>query len=264
MQDPTKVQETPKEEKKEIAGSLAPLPSMGKVYSHPALKDRTALPIRGMKVKELGYLQSEALLRQGNVIDKVIGSCLIDKDVPTNELIMADREMLMLTARILTVGKHFTVEGVKCPECGKVATSYKYDLSKVEYTTLKDVSPSEANTNSFNFTLLSGKNIVFKFITTGDERDIDAIISRLTKEKMEVNELEERIKRQWLQFENTKDKNQIAKIIQELEGADIVAFNEYVEKMEPKISRTLPFICPNCKVETMMSVPLILSFFRLN
>ncbi len=174
---------------KEIPTAIAVLPTCGKIYSHTSLMNKEGLEIRAMKVKELDIFNSQAYLKQGVVIDKIIKACLIDKAVPVDELISADKDSLMLSIRVLSYGKDFTQENIKCPNCDNEEKVYKFDLTKSSFDKL-EINPIEPNTNIFEFTLpKSEKKIKWKLMTSTDEKDLEQTMESRTKKGLEENGL---------------------------------------------------------------------------
>ena len=76
----------------EIPVENVPLPSRGVIYppEHPLHLVET-VQIRAMTAREEDILTSKALIKKGTVITELIKSCLIDKSVNPNDMILGDR-----------------------------------------------------------------------------------------------------------------------------------------------------------------------------
>src|SRR3954469_15055994 len=107
-----------------------PLPSSGKVYpvSHP-LHGQFAVAIRAMTARDEDILTSRALLKQGKVISALLRSCLMDKSIDCDELLIGDRNAIMVGIRVTGYGAEYKVE-TSCPACDS-RFKHQFDLSQL-------------------------------------------------------------------------------------------------------------------------------------
>jgi hypothetical protein len=111
-------------------------------------------------------------IRQGTVIDKLL-KALIVTDIDYNELLVGDKNALLIAARILGYGKDYTIN-----HNGKEVI---VDLTQLTEK-IVDESLFKSGTNEFTFNLPnSGNTVTFKILTHGDEQKIDAEIKGLQK-----------------------------------------------------------------------------------
>ena len=105
------------------------LPSKGSLYpeGHP-LYGCEQIEIRFMTAKEEDILTSEALLKKGIAIDRMIQSVILDKRIKVEELAVGDKNAIIIAARVTGYGNEYEV-GVSCPSCGS-RTEYAFDLEK--------------------------------------------------------------------------------------------------------------------------------------
>jgi hypothetical protein len=106
------------------------LPSKGYFYpkEHPLSSGKVEM--KYMTAREEDILTSPNLLKQGLAIDKLLEALIVDKKVKINDLLIGDKNALIIAARILAYGKeyNFTVYD----EDGEQTTA------KVDLTTLND------------------------------------------------------------------------------------------------------------------------------
>ena len=99
------------------------LPSKGYFYpeGHPLASGR--VEVKYMTAKEEDILTSQNLIEQGIVIDKLMESLIVDKSIKIDDMLIGDKNAIMVSARILGYGKdyEFTYEGIE----------HKIDLSKL-------------------------------------------------------------------------------------------------------------------------------------
>jgi hypothetical protein len=111
-------------------------------------------------------------IRQGTVIDKLL-QALIVTDINYNELLVGDKNAILIAARILGYGKDYTIT-----YGGKEVI---VDLTQLTEKAV-DESLFKAGINEFTFSLPnSGNTVTFKILTHGDEQKIEAEIKGLQK-----------------------------------------------------------------------------------
>ena len=114
----------------EIPQESVPLPSKGIIYPVDGpLYGQETIDIRPMTAREEDILTSRALIKKGTVITHLLESCIVDKNVKANDLIVGDRNALMIALRITGYGADYKAE-IQCPECS-VSTKYEFDLSEM-------------------------------------------------------------------------------------------------------------------------------------
>ncbi len=154
------------------------LPSQGYFYpeGHPLASGK--IEMRYMTAREEDILTSQNLIKQGIVIDKLLQALIVDK-FDYNELLIADKNALMIAARVLGYGKDYEVE-VACPACGE-KSKHVADLTQFESKDI-DFSKFTKGQNTFTFTLPASKKVLtLKFLTHADEKAVDEELKGLKK-----------------------------------------------------------------------------------
>ena len=77
------------------------LPSKGYFYPEGHSLQSGKVEIKYMTAKEEDILTSQNLIAQGVVIDKLLESLIVDKTIDVNDLLIGDKNAIMVTARIL-------------------------------------------------------------------------------------------------------------------------------------------------------------------
>jgi hypothetical protein len=148
------------------------LPSKGLLYPKESPLSKGEIEMKYMTAKEEDILTNANYLKNGTVIDKLL-QALIVTDINYNELLVGDKNAILIAARILGYGKDYSVtyNGVETV----------VDLTQLGEKTV-DKSLFKAGINEFTFTLpKSGNTVTFKLLTHGDEQKIDAEIKGLQK-----------------------------------------------------------------------------------
>ena len=142
------------------------------------------------------------------VLDKLFESIVVDKDVNVDDFLIGDKNAILLATRILGYGKDYNVE-VTDPSTLELQ-KVNIDLSKVQ---TKEIDESIINTdNRYNFTLPSGKKIVFRLLTHKDEKDITAevqALQRLQKGDTVSQDISTRLRYMIVEVEGNSDKGYI-------------------------------------------------------
>ena len=127
------------------------LPSKGLVYSKESPLHEGKLELKYMTTREEDILMSQNLIKKGVVIDKLLDSLIVTKNVKQADLILGDKNAVLVAARILAYGPEYSVE-VTNPNDLEQKIQHTFDLSKCPFKPLPDVDYSD---NSFNWIDLS-------------------------------------------------------------------------------------------------------------
>ena len=86
------------------------LPSKGHFYveGHPLSKGK--VEVKYMTAKEEDILTSQNLIKQGTVIDVLLQSLIVDKTINIQDLLIGDKNAIMVAARVLGYGKDYQFE----------------------------------------------------------------------------------------------------------------------------------------------------------
>ena len=151
----------------EFPTEVIDLPSKGLVYPEKSPLRDGKIELKYMTAKEEDILSSQNLIKKGVVLDKLFDSLIVTKGVKQADLVVGDKNAIMIAARVLAYGAEYKaqVEGPEGPE------EVSFDLTKVKYKDLsKDVDYSA---NEFTMELpVSKLNISFKVLTGTDEANI--------------------------------------------------------------------------------------------
>ena len=160
------------EQKYQFPTEEVTLPSKGLLYPEGSPLRKGVIEMKYMTAKEEDILTNQNYIANGTVIDKLIKSLIVSK-VDYNDLLIGDKNALLIAARILGYGKDYSFQ--------YKGETVKVDLTKVEDKVL-DESLFKEGKNEFPFTLpTSKKEVTFKFLTHKDEKAIEAEINGLKK-----------------------------------------------------------------------------------
>ena len=163
---------------------IVTLPSKGVLYDPESPLAKGEIEMKYMTAREEDILTNQTYIEKGIVLDKLMQS-LIVSDIKYEDLLIGDKNGIMIAARILSYGKEYSFE-----YAGK---EFTVDLSEFEEKPLhKEV---EKGVNNFDFVLPHSKvPITFKLLTHKDERAIENEIKGLKRVRKDAFELSTRLK----------------------------------------------------------------------
>ena len=154
------------------------LPSKGYFYPKENPLSSGKVEMKYMTAREEDILTSPNLLRQGIAIDRLLESLIVDKDVNIGDMILGDKNALLVAARILAYGKEYKFDHIGEDGNAQTATNALTTLGDNEV----DFKIFTKGKNEFSFTLPNAKReITFKILTHSDDKLIDAEARKLEK-----------------------------------------------------------------------------------
>ena len=233
---------------------IVDLPSQGHFYvqGHPLSSGK--VEIKYMTAKEEDILTSQNLIQQGTVIEKLLQSLIIDKSIKVDDMLIGDKNAIMVAARILGYGKdyEFTYDD----------TEQSVDLTKLEPVDL-DFSKFPKGKNQFEYTLPnSQREITFKLLTGNDEKQIDEETKARTKiSKEQSSQLTTRLKHMILSVDGKSEPSYINNFVEnEFLSVDSLEFRKYLSSITPDIDMSATITNSTGK-EQVITVPITVRFF---
>jgi hypothetical protein len=231
---------------------MVELPSKGLLYpeGHPLAEGK--IEMKYMTAREEDILTNQNYIKQGIVIDKLLQSMIITK-VNYDDILVIDKDAIMIAARVLGYGKDYTFEFN-----GETVT-VDLSLLKEKESTLAIVS----NKNEFSFTLPhSGNDITFKLLTHGDENKIDRELEGLKKIDLKGSfELSTRLKYMITSINGNYENKTIREFVDNAFLArDTKAFREYLNQTTPGLDLKFTYLDEN-EAEKEAALPIGLNFF---
>lgn len=239
------------ENKLSIPTEVIDLPSKGLVYSETSPLSSGEVEMKYMTAKEEDILTNQSYIQKGTVLDELIKSLIVTPNVKYEDMVVGDKNALLVAARILGYGKDYTF-------------TYGGEEQTVDLTTIEnkpiDESLFKKGVNEFDYILPStGTRITFKLLTSADERKITAEIEGLKKiNKNASPELSTRLKYIITSIEDDRDAKTIREFVDNYFLArDSRAFREYIREVQPDVDLTF---FPDGS-DSKINVPIGLSFF---
>mgnify|MGYP001492937847 FL=1 len=231
------------------------LPSEGKLYpeGHP-LKDGK-IEIKYMTAKEEDILTSQNLIKKGVVIDRLIDSLILTNGVKQDDLVLGDKNAVMVAARILAYGPEYVCE-VTNPNTGQAIT-HTFNLADCPFKKL----PKDITENKFDVELpISKKKIKFKLLTGKEEALINEELKSSKKLGTDYSpELTTRLRHTIISVDGDESQATINNFVQNLLARDSMHLRKEIKKVTPDIELSQEIEIGGESVK--VNIPMTVGFF---
>ncbi len=235
------------------------LPSKGYFYPKDSPLASGKVEMKYMTAREEDILTSPNLLKQGIAIDKLLEALIVDNKINLGDILIGDKNALIVAARILAYGKMY--EFVTFDDSGEEVNA------TVDLTTLNDkeinVTELTEGVNEFPFTLPnSERTITLRFLTHKDEKELEREATALKKLPGSiVKTMTSRMKRIIASVDGNSEKQHINKFVDnELLSVDSLELRKYLNSINPDINMTTIATFPDGREEEV-AVELTAQFF---
>ncbi len=239
------------------------LPTRGKFYpeDHP-LQNKEMVEIRFMTAKEEDILTSRTLLKNGMAIDRLISSILVDKSIDVNTLYVADKNAIMVAARITGFGPGY-VTRTTCPACSTTQT-YTFDLNECRpYHGSEEVELTSAG--SF-ITKLPRTEVTaeIKLLNAVEESKLTQLAENKRKNNLPETTLTDQLKAIIVSLNGETKRSLINKFVDVMPAQDSRFLRREDAKAAPSVEMKNDFKCSSCGHEQEVDIPLTVDFFWSN
>ena len=233
------------------------LPSKGLVYPESSPLSSGTIELKYMSAKEEDILTNQNFIEKGIVIDKLLQSMIVTK-CEYNELILGDKNAILVAARILGYGAEYPVE---------ITDKYGKKISvNVNLSDLKNKEINESlftkGKNEFNFTLPQSKvTVTFKLLSHGDEQKIDNEVKGLKKlYPNDSFDITTRLKHTILAINGDTNAEKIRYFVDNMLLQDSRALRKYINEITPDLEMTISY--EDSKGDTVegVSMPMNINF----
>jgi len=212
-----------------------------------------------MTAKHEDILTNANYIKNGTAIDKLL-EALVVTSIDFNDLIIGDKNAILIAARILGYGKDYPIQFYN--ESTRQQEEYTIDLTSLKEKEV-DESLFSSGKNEFEFKLPQSDNLItFKLLTGGDEKKIDQEIKGLKKlYPNDSFELTTRLKFMITSVEGTRDAKDIREFIDKyLTAQDSRSLRDYYNQVMPDVDMKID-IDKDGYTQEGVTVPIGLNFF---
>jgi len=230
------------------------LPSKGLLYPEDSPLAEGKIEMKYMTAKEEDILTNQNYINDGTVIEKLLRSLIITK-VNYDDLIVGDRNAIMVAARVLGYGKDYTFTYRN--------QEVTIDLSNIESRYLNESQLQNKGENRFIFTLPTTNAVIeYKLLNGRDDKAIKQEIKGIQKlNKNASPELSTRLKHMILAIDGNEDKKAIREFVDNyMLARDSKALRNHIKATQPDIDLSFSFEGSN-GVEEDAEIPITVNFF---
>tara|TARA_B100000287_G_scaffold409841_1_gene437608 strand:+ start:326 stop:1090 length:765 start_codon:yes stop_codon:yes gene_type:complete len=234
------------------------LPSKGLLYPKDSPLSSGQIEIKYMTAKEEDILTSTNLLEKGLAISKLLESIIANPKIKLDDILLGDKNAIMIGARILGYGKDYEVS-VTDPDTSLQETTV-VDLTTIKHKEI-DYSLLEDSDNKFSFTLPNSKRTIeFRLLTHKD----DEVITETEKAYEKVGHsstFTTRLKQHIISIDGDTSKATINRFIdKEFITLDTREFRKYLRKITPDVDLTFDYTSQIGEPHKV-SIPIGVTFF---
>ena len=208
------------------------LPSKGLLYPKDSPLASGTIEMKYMTAKEEDILTNQNYIQKGIVVDKLLESLIVTK-VNYKDLLIGDKDALLIASRILGYGKDYSF-------------TYAGEDISVDLTTLKNKELDSTlivdGKNEFTFDLPHTDNVItFRLLTQKNEKEIQREIDGLKKiTPSATKDLSTRMKHMITSINGVTENSAVRDFVDNgFLAKDARAFREYYGKIVPGINTTI-------------------------
>jgi len=246
------------------------LPSNGLIYPKDNPLSSGKIELKYMTAKEEDILTTQSYIKDGSVLDRLFQSLIVSNGdglpIKYVDLVVGDKNAIMVASRILGYGKEYNVE-VTDPFGGEKQKE-TIDLTQFENKEYDGSNQIELHKNEFEFELPQSKRLItFQLLTESKERKVKHELEAVKKQSKKMGdvtskELTTRLKNMIVSVDGDSDKNVINRFVDnELFAIDSKALRSYIKEIGPDIDLTWEFISDETGERKEMSMPMGTNFF---
>ena len=237
------------------------LPSEGKFYGegHP-LHGKDTIEIRQMTTAEEDILSNRTLIQKGTALDKFLERILIDSKVGPDDLLVGDKNAVLIQARIDGYGNDYDTQ-VACPNC-TATQRHTFNLTECITPVLSESTESIQNQRgNFVVTLDNGWEVEIRPLTGSDENKLLKASANRKKAGLSETVIQDQLNAMIVSVSGHEDRATISKAVQHMTGKQSRAIREAYRSSVPNIELRSEVDCQECGTTTEMEVPLSADFF---
>jgi hypothetical protein len=252
---------TPSHEQKNypFPTEIISLPSKGLCYPESSPLSKGEVTIKLMTAKEEDILTSPNLVKKGIHLDKLLESVVVEPGVNVHDLLIGDKNAILISSRILAFGPEYevTINDPNENEPVRVVV----DLLKIQ---TKEIDESLlSRQNEYDYTLpISKTPIKFRLLTHGDELAINKDIEALQKTTKGSNEITSRYRRIITEVDGNRDLGYISNFVtNRLLAGDSKTLRKEVGKISPDLDLKFEYESPFTGEKEVLRIPFGVDFF---
>jgi hypothetical protein len=243
------------------ANDVVELPSQGLNYPEGhRLRTSPVIELKQMTAREEDILTNDSYIKEGVVVDRLLYSLLSDKTINLDELLVGDKNALIIQARRSAYGDEYKVSTF-CRTC-LTQNDVGFDLGECAHsktaTFVEGVESTEGGTYKVEVPMT--KAIVeMKFLTSEDEKDLVVKERKYKKNNVNFSLTIESFKK--LIVSVNGETNCINSFVENMPVRDSRFLKKIIKEVPPNVELLGEFVCENCGANNNQEVPITYRFF---
>ena len=220
-------------EDRKFPTEIIDLPSKGKAYPKESPLSGGKLELKYMTAKEEDILTSQNLIKKGLVIDKLLDSLIVTQGVGVDDLVLGDKNAIMIASRILAYGPEYEAEVIN-PNTGN-KFEHTFNLADCDFKEID--SEIEVSGNDFKTKLpVSKVEITYKILTGKEEKLIEKDLDSIKKTGVEVlPELTTRLRHIITSVDGNNEQSVINNFVANMLSKDSLWLRQEIQRVSPDI-----------------------------
>jgi len=218
-----------------VGYEIVPFPSKGLYYPHKI----SEVTVEYMTSKDEDILSTSSLIENGTVLDILIKNKLKTPNINTDELLVGDRNAILLFLRASSYGQEYEVR-VSDPRTGN-AFSDKVDLTKLKAKEIK-VTPDERGEFSF---MLPVRKLLVKFKILNYKEINHVLKTAEAKQEAYATSYSEfgslKLKAEVVEVGGNRNKDYIVQFIDALPAKDTSVLKQKIAEVTPDVDMNYEF-----------------------
>ena len=243
-----------------IPTEFVDLPSKGKFYpsDHP-LHDVETVEIKYMTAKDTDILTSASLLKKGVAIDRMLENVLVDKNIKVNDLLIGDKNALIIGARISGFGEGYNVT-VECRDCA----TKNDEIFNLKEAQIKEFDPDTKFSDQGTFFIKLPQTEVeveCKLLTAADEHHLLGLADKKRKLNLPDAIITDQCKSFIVSLNGVIERSVVDEFVESMPARDANYLRKEYEKVRPDVDTSYSFECNLCGAENDIELPFTTTFF---
>ena len=243
-----------KEDKQKFPSEQVTLPSKGLLYPKDSPLSKGVIEMKYMTAREEDILTNQSLIQKGTVIDELLKSLIVTKGVDYNNLLVGDKNAIMVAARVLGYGADYSF-------------TYNNEQQSIDLTKIEDKHMDESlivdGQNEFSYILPTTKiEVTFKLLTHGDEKVLENELKGLRKlNKNASPDVSTRMKHMITSVNGDRERKTIREFVDNtLLARDARELRNYASDIQPDIDLSFDYEDVRGDLQRV-DIPIEVSFF---
>jgi hypothetical protein len=191
----------------------------------------------------------------------MLQSVLVDKSINLDELLIGDKNALIVAARVTGYGSEYETK-VQCPSCG-ANVRHSFDLENINHTCPnEEIEKQLVEKGTFTTKLPITKfEVELRLLKGNDEKILSSIAEQKKAAKLDESTVSDQLRLLIVSINGETDKSLIDRFLDICPAGDAKHIRKLYADNVPNVDMTQKFICRSCDSEMEMEVPFTVDFF---